>query len=46
MTENWLDITNIKAKMFDGSYDGTFSIAPLKGTSVFKAGDSGRIGTV
>jgi hypothetical protein len=37
MTENWLDITNIKAKMFDGGYDGTFSIAPLKGTSVFRA---------
>lgn len=36
MTENWLDVTNIHAKMFDGSYGGTFSIAPLKGTSVFK----------
>lgn len=37
MTDNWLDVSNIQAKMFDGGYKGTFSVAPLKGTSIFKA---------
>src|SRR5262249_35175976 len=37
MTENWLDITNIKSTMFDGTYDGAFSIRPLKGNAIFKA---------
>ncbi len=37
MTEDWLSVSNIKAGMFDGAYRGTFSIAPLKGNSIFKA---------
>lgn len=36
MTDNNLDVSKIHARMFDGEYDGTFAIAPLKGTSVFK----------
>lgn len=36
MTDNWLNVTNINAHMFDGGYKGEFAIAPLKGTSVFK----------
>lgn len=36
MTDNSLDVTNINAHMFKGEYKGIFSIAPLKGTSVFK----------
>ncbi len=37
MTQDWLSVSNIKAGMFDGIYKGTFSIAPLKGNSIFKA---------
>lgn len=37
MTDNWLNVNNIRASMFDGSYTGTFSIAPLKGLSVYNA---------
>ena len=38
MTDTDLDVSNIRARMFDGEFDGTFGIAPLKGTSVFKTG--------
>ncbi|PWT89001.1 MAG: hypothetical protein C5B54_09690, partial [Acidobacteria bacterium] len=31
MTDNWLKVTNIQARMFDGSYKGDFTIDPLKG---------------
>ncbi|HEY4490868.1 MAG TPA: AsmA family protein, partial [Acidobacteriota bacterium] len=37
LTENRLDVSNIKASMFEGAYNGTFAIAPLKGKSVFTA---------
>src|SRR5262245_61252278 len=37
MTDNWLNVNNIRASMFDGSYTGTFSIAPLKGLSIYNA---------
>ncbi len=37
MTDNWLNVMNIRAGMFNGSYNGTFSIAPLKGHSVYTA---------
>jgi hypothetical protein len=37
MTDNWLNVNNIQASMFDGSYTGTFAIAPLKGISVYNA---------
>jgi translocation and assembly module TamB len=36
MTDNSLDVTKIHASMFGGSYDGNFSIGPLKGHSIFK----------
>ncbi len=36
MTDNWLNVTNIKANMFEGNYDGNFSVAPLKGKSIYK----------
>ena len=37
MTDNWLNVNDIRASMFNGSYTGTFSIAPLKGISVYNA---------
>jgi translocation and assembly module TamB len=37
MTDNWLNVNNIRASMFDGSYTGTFAIAPLKGISIYNA---------
>lgn len=37
MTDNSLKVTNINADMFQGKYLGTFSIAPLKGQSVYRA---------
>jgi hypothetical protein len=37
MTDLQLKVQNIRAEMFKGQYLGTFSIAPLKGNSVFKA---------
>jgi hypothetical protein len=40
LTEDWLNVTNIQAGMFGGSYEGRFAVAPLKGRSVFtNAGD-------
>ena len=36
MTDNMLNVSNINAHMFEGEYKGTFSIDPLKGTSIFK----------
>jgi len=36
MTQDWLSVSHIKAGMFDGTYKGAFSIAPLKGNSIFK----------
>src|SRR3972149_3535213 len=37
MTDNWLNVSNIRSSMFDGSYDGTFAMAPLRGNAIFNA---------
>lgn len=40
MTENWLNLSNIRAEMFGGSYKGNFNITPIKGKSIFKTDGS------
>ncbi len=37
MTDFQLKVQNIRAEMFKGQYFGTFSIAPLKGNSIYRA---------
>src|SRR5207249_7226244 len=36
MTDDWLNVTNIQASMFDGGYSGDISINPLHGRLIFK----------